>query len=315
MQPGIIVLLVLLLGFSHARAQDGGFWPDINWLELEKGARELAKEFDLELPLPPPGMVAALLTQAETLVREGTWEDFARFAPQARALHGFLRQDEALRPYLDWLDQRLDYFSFAEELLRPPPPPPTPPPGRVQPTPTPRPPVRQRVDDRAAWQRRAQQRPVPRGAAEWVPRLKPVFIQEGLPPQLIWLAEVESSFNPAARSPVGAKGLFQFMPATAESLGLKLAPTDERTDPEKSARAAAKYLRQLYGRFGDWPLVLAAYNAGQGRVGGLVRRHGASFEAISAYLPAETRMFVPKVLATVEAREGMNAANLPAPRP
>ena len=129
------------------------------------------------------------------------------------------------------------------------------------------------------------------------------------------MAESESTFNPAARSPVGAKGLFQLMPETAKSLGLQTFLPDERANPEKSARAAAQYLRQLHGRFGSWPLALAAYNGGQGRVSRTLKKQNAkTFEEIADALPAETRMYVPKVLATIEVRAGIAPENIGAPR-
>jgi membrane-bound lytic murein transglycosylase D len=114
---------------------------------------------------------------------------------------------------------------------------------------------------------------------------------------------------------VGAKGLFQLMPDTAKSLGLQTFLPDERTNPEKSARAAAQYLRRLHERFGDWPLALAAYNAGEGRIGRtLTRQNARTFAEIADDLPVETRMYVPKVLATIEARAGVAPARLPGPR-
>jgi membrane-bound lytic murein transglycosylase D len=95
------------------------------------------------------------------------------------------------------------------------------------------------------------------------------------------------------------------MPDTAHNLGLSLFLPDERTDPEKSARAAAHYLRILHDRFGSWPLALAAYNAGEGRVSRLLaERKAADFAGIAAALPAETRMYVPKVCALVAVRTG-----------
>jgi membrane-bound lytic murein transglycosylase D len=101
------------------------------------------------------------------------------------------------------------------------------------------------------------------------------------------------------------------MPATARSLGLSLFPTDQRLNPEKNATAAARYLKILYDRFHDWPLVLAAYNAGEGRVNGLIRHHKAgTYEQISTHLPAETQMYVPKVNATLLRREGIGLADL-----
>lgn len=94
------------------------------------------------------------------------------------------------------------------------------------------------------------------------------------------------------------------MPATARSLGLSLLPLDERTQPGKNARAAAKLLRTLHARFSTWPLALAAYNAGEGRIArALEKKPDATFADIADTLPAETRMYVPKVLATVAVRE------------
>ena len=151
-------------------------------------------------------------------------------------------------------------------------------------------------------------------AADYLPRLKQVFAAEKLPPELVWVAEVESSFNPAARSPAGAAGLFQLMPATARALSLSLRPQDERLETEKSARAAARYLRQLHGRFGDWRLALAAYNAGESRVEALLKKTKTrSFDAIASRLPAETQMYVPKVEATLRKREGIALAELKPP--
>lgn len=170
--------------------------------------------------------------------------------------------------------------------------------------------------NRVNWDRKLAGRSMPVRAEKLAPDLKRIFAEEGVPPELIWLAEVESSFNPSARSPVGATGLFQFMPATAERFGMKLAPTDERLDPHKSARAAAQYLHFLHGRFGSWPLALAAYNAGEGRVGRTLRSHnGSTFADIADHLPSETQMYVPKVLSTVQLREGINPEDLPPPIP
>jgi membrane-bound lytic murein transglycosylase D len=131
---------------------------------------------------------------------------------------------------------------------------------------------------------------------------------------LVWLGEIESSFDPAARSPAGAVGMFQIMPITARTLGLALSPQDERLDAEKNGRAAAKYLRYLYNRFGDWRLALAAYNAGETRVNDLLTRyHTRSYSAIATHLPAQTQMYVPKFEATLRKREGLPLANLRLP--
>ena len=165
------------------------------------------------------------------------------------------------------------------------------------------------------WLQRMKERPLPARANQLMPKLRAAFIAEGVPAELAWIAETESTFNPAARSPVGAKGLFQFMPATAKSLGLSTLLPDERTDVEKSAQAAARYLRMLYGKFGDWPLVLAAYNAGEGRVRRLLKtKNAATFAEIAGSLPSETRMYVPKVCATIAIRAGMAPRDIPSPR-
>ena len=114
-------------------------------------------------------------------------------------------------------------------------------------------------------------------------------------PITAWLAEAESALNPAARSPVGAKGLFQFMPDTAKAMGLGTFLPDERTDPEKSARAAARYLKTLHGQFGSWPLAFAAYNAGEGTVQRAIDHNlkkGLPTDYASLPLPEETKNYV-----------------------
>lgn len=258
-------------------------------------------------------------------LRTGDFVDLAWLRPEVESTLHFLRQFEETLPYADWLQQRWDYVDVAHSAIethapqshrRPPP--------SAQPAtgPAPRPPsaplateqrrdIRNRAGSQDTWNERLAGRPMPDRAAALTPTLKRIFEEEGVPSELIWVAEVESSFNPAARSPVGALGLFQFMPATAESFGLSLQPVDQRLDPEMNARAAAQYLRQLYRRFGSWSLALAAYNGGQGRVARLLRQHEASsFEDIAAYLPSETQMYVPKVLATVALREGIDPHSL-----
>jgi membrane-bound lytic murein transglycosylase D len=162
---------------------------------------------------------------------------------------------------------------------------------------------------------RVKSRPVPARARELMPRVQAVFRAEGVPPELAWLAEAESSFNPSARSPAGARGLFQFMPDTARLLGLSTFLPDDRTDPDRSARAAARYLRGLHARFRNWALVLAAYNAGEGRVGRLLAsRRVETFTAVADALPAETRMYVPKVCALITTRTGVTPERIPPPR-
>ena len=155
------------------------------------------------------------------------------------------------------------------------------------------------------------QRPWPEGAKSYVERLKPLFSAQNVPPELVWIAEVESSFDPGARSRAGAAGLFQLMPATAKRFGLRCWPLDQRLAPEKSAGAAAKYLQHLHTHFNDWQLALAAYNAGEGAVDRLLQQlKAASFDAIAPYLPAETQMYVPRIAATLLRREGVTLSQL-----
>jgi len=138
-----------------------------------------------------------------------------------------------------------------------------------------------------------------RRKAGWSP-VAAILSQYGLPPQLLSVVEVESGFNPSALSPKGARGLWQLMPETARRYGLVVEPgRDERLDPLKSTSAAARYLKDLYGRFQDWPLALAAYNAGEGRVQqSLARLAARDFWTLrrSAALPEETLRYVPAVL-------------------
>lgn len=238
----------------------------------------------------------------------------AAYEPEARAALLALRALPEYQDYADWLAERLDYIEGAKKSVPSRVPRPAPPPVVPGPEPAPVPALAE-IPNYQLWLERMRGREAPARAAALVPRLQQIFSDEGMPPELVWLAESESTFNPAARSPVGAKGLFQFMPETAKSLGLQTFLPDERTNPEKSARAAAQYLRHLHHRFGDWPLALAAYNAGEGRVSrALTGQKARTFGEIADVLPAETRMYVPKVLATIEVRAGVNPGQLAVPR-
>jgi membrane-bound lytic murein transglycosylase D len=128
-----------------------------------------------------------------------------------------------------------------------------------------------------------------------------ILREEGVPQDLIYLAQAESGFQPTAVSRVGARGIWQFMGSRAKGYGLQRTLwVDDRQDPEKSTRAAARHLRDLYAQFGDWYLAMAAYNSGPGTVQAAVRRTGyADFWELYRrnVLPKETRNYVPIILA------------------
>src|ERR1700758_3142974 len=124
---------------------------------------------------------------------------------------------------------------------------------------------------------------------------------EGVPQDLIFLAQEESGFHPLAVSRVGARGIWQFMASRARGYGLyHNMYVDDRQDPQKSTRAAARHLKDLYNQFGDWYLAMAAYNSGPGTVQAAVKRTGyADFWELYRrnVLPKETRNYVPIILA------------------
>ena len=132
------------------------------------------------------------------------------------------------------------------------------------------------------------------------PLIDSILSKHDLPVQLKYLAVVESELNTKAVSRVGAVGPWQFMPATAKVLGLKVTSKyDERKNLKKSTRAAAIYLRDLYAQYGDWLLVLAAYNSGPGPVNRAIRKSGSTnFWKLQHHLPAESRQHVKKYIAT-----------------
>ena len=129
----------------------------------------------------------------------------------------------------------------------------------------------------------------------------PILKEEGVPQDLIYLAQAESGFHPLAVSRVGARGIWQFMASRARGYGLHHNMyVDDRQDPEKSTRAAARHLKELYNQFGDWYLAMAAYNSGPGTVQAAVKRTGyADFWELYRrnVLPRETRNYVPIILA------------------
>ena len=343
-----VFLWILLLGYPRGvfgQAPPPGSSSDLGAL-LEQGQRWWEENIDEEVLPPLPELdlqqVEPLLRKVQDRLQAEDLLDLAEWRRVADALLPWLERETAFRPYVPWLRARLDYFKAAEALsrtldqapgsdaTRPPvvplplvPPPPKPAPSPTQPVkPAPaRPPLRleSRVptaaQQRRVWSEIMIVEPWPAEARRRVPVLKPIFREEGVPEELVWIAEVESSFDPGARSPAGAAGLYQLMPETARARGLSTFPFDQRYRPEKNARASARHLRALHARFNDWPLALAAYNAGETRVAQLLSRYRArSFDGIALHLPAETQMYVPRIDAVLQRREGRSLARLPAPR-
>lgn len=137
----------------------------------------------------------------------------------------------------------------------------------------------------------------------YLPHIRRVFAEEGIPQDLAYVALVESAFKPTAYSRARARGVWQFISATGRRYGLQQDWwVDERSDPEKATHAAARYLKTLHGMFGDWNLALAGYNAGEMKVVRAIRRHGtADFWALrrTSAFRAETKNYVPLIHAAI----------------
>jgi len=302
------ILAIVLTSASLAQAQEDVITFDDF---LQTGEQWVQENIDpnvlRSLDDPNQQKVLQLLNNLQQQLQGEYVVDLASLKEAATAVLPLLETYDETRPYAAWLKTRLDYFELADQFKRTFTPPKVEPNQPPKPIPNPEPEV-----ERKAWQKQIEKRPLLRGSEPYVDRLKPIFATQDVPKELVWLAEVESSFDPLVRSPAGAVGLFQLMPRTAKSYGLSLWPVDERLQPEKNAAAAARYLKYLHGEFKDWPLALAAYNAGEGRVRNLLSLYKTqSFDKIATHLPAETQMYVPKINATLLRREGVTLAQLP----
>lgn len=134
-------------------------------------------------------------------------------------------------------------------------------------------------------------------ANRYFPVMAPILKEAGLPADLIYVACIESYLNPRAYSPAKAAGVWQFVPATAKQYGLEVSDeVDERYDVEKATRAAAKYLRQAYNKYGNWESAAASYNAGQGRITTELDKQGVA-SAYDLYLNDETSRYMFRLLA------------------
>jgi membrane-bound lytic murein transglycosylase D len=141
-------------------------------------------------------------------------------------------------------------------------------------------------------------------SGQYRPIIEKIFREEAIPLDLLYLAQVESMFRPQAVSKAKAKGIWQFEKGTAIRYGLKVTrDVDERSDPEKSTRAAAHYLNDLFAMFKDWNLALAAYNWGEGKVQRLIKSSGMNdfwqLVDLRQKLPAETKNHIPLIHASV----------------
>ncbi len=141
-----------------------------------------------------------------------------------------------------------------------------------------------------------------RRSGQFMKMARKIFREEGVPEDVTWLGQVESAWRPRAQSWAAASGLWQFIPSTGATYGLRqTAWVDERNSYEKATRASARYLKDLARHYkGDWELAMAAYNTGQGNVDRAISRAGrANFWAIYPYIAQETRNYVPNILATI----------------
>ncbi|MGH9421287.1 MAG: lytic transglycosylase domain-containing protein [Thermoanaerobaculia bacterium] len=141
--------------------------------------------------------------------------------------------------------------------------------------------------------------------SEYEPMISTKLAERDMPQDLIYLAMIESGFNPKAQSPAKAGGLWQFISETGKRYGLTVNKrVDERNQPEKATDAALSYLSDLHDRFGSWYLAAAAYNTGENRVGRIMREvtgsekgTDADYYRISSRLPRETQDYVPMMIA------------------
>jgi membrane-bound lytic murein transglycosylase D len=305
------ILVLFLAGSLVVSAQD----DTVTMPDIIQGAQQWAQEnLDTNvlnaLPIVDDPVVQQFFREAQQDFQGDYVVDIAALRQTAQTVLPLLESQDETQPYAAWLKARMDYLDVADEIRL------TIPAPTVEtnqpPQPVPNPPPQK---ERELWLKKVSVVPWPASANEYVPELKPIFSAQKIPPELVWVAEVESGFDRHALSPAGAAGLFQLMPDTAKRFGLSLWPRDQRYQPEPSATASAQYLKYLHDRFKDWRLALAAYNAGEGTVQKLLDRYKTdSYDGVAEHLPAETQMYVPRVEAVLQQREGANLEQLSAPQ-
>jgi membrane-bound lytic murein transglycosylase D len=304
------ILILLLAGSLVTRADD----DTVKLPDMIQGAQQWAQEnldtnFLNSLPDVDEHAVQQFFREVQQRFQGDYVVDIAALRQTAQTVLPLLESREDTQPYAAWLKSQMDYLDVADEIRI------TIPPPKIE-TNQPlqriiNPPAK---TEREIWVKKLSNRPWPTAAKEYVPELKPIFAAQKVPPELVWVAEVESSFDRRAQSPAGAAGLFQLMPETAKRFGLSLWPRDQRFQPEPSATASAQYLKYLYDNFHDWRLALAAYNCGEGTVQRLLDCYKTrSYDDIAEHLPAETQMYVPRVEAVLLQREGAKLEQLSPP--
>jgi membrane-bound lytic murein transglycosylase D len=304
------ILILLLAGSLVTRADD----DTVKLPDVIQGAQQWAQEnldtnFLNSLPDVDEHAVQQFFREVQQRFQGDYVVDIASLRQTAQTVLPLLESREDTQPYAAWLKSQMDYLDVADEIRI------TIPPPKIETNQ----PLQRLINppaktEREIWVKKLSDRPWPAAAKEYVPELKPIFTAQKVPPELVWVAEVESSFDRRAQSPAGAAGLFQLMPETAKRFGLSLWPRDQRFQPEPSATASAQYLKYLYDSFHDWRLALAAYNCGEGTVQRLLDRYKTrSYDDIAEHLPAETQMYVPRVEAVLLQREGVMLEQLSPP--
>jgi len=305
------ILVLFLAGSLVARAEDTAVTlPDLVLSAQQWAQENLDTNVLNALPRVDDPAVQRFFRELQKRYQGDYVVDLAALRQTAQSVLPLLESSEDTQPYAAWLKAQMDYLDVADEIRLTIPPPNAE--TNQPPQPVPNPPPQK---ERELWVKKVSVAPWSALAKEYVPELKPIFAAQKVPPDLVWVAEVESAFDRRALSPSGAAGLFQLMPDTAKRFGLSLWPRDQRFQPEPSATASAQYLKYLYDRFKDWRLALAAYNSGEGTVQKLLDRYKTrSYDVIAGHLPAETQMYVPRVEAVLLQREGANLEQLSAPQ-